>query len=470
MHLTITYRNLFLIPALLLLGASSCRMVQPSRAEDLVAVDSLYRDINVSDSAGFANVPWQQLFTDPYLVGLINEALVNNPDMQVAAARISRAAAAFRQNTAELFPSLNAGFNANYQSAGESGFGLPELYQLFGSTSWEADIWGKIRGARRASLANLYASEAFRRAVTTELVASVAINYYSLLALDSQLAITRQTVDRRTRNAEVMEVLKDNDVITGADLVLSQANRYSAEILIPDLERRIYETENLLSLLTGNPPKAVDRGLLEEQELSADFRTGVPAMLLANRPDVVEAEYRLAAFYENIRVARAGFYPSLTINARAGITETALDALFSSPVFFWSIAGGIFQPIFNHGLNRQRLRSAQADYEESQASFRRILLRAGSEVVNAMRGYETASDKIAIRQKQIESLEKAVEYTNELLTYTSTTSYIDVLTSEVNLLSAQLSSVNDKLEQLQAVVELYRSLGGGWREALSVER
>jgi outer membrane protein, multidrug efflux system len=286
MHRKITYRNLLIIiPALLLTGASSCRIVQPARAEELVAVDSLYRDIiNTNDTASFADVPWQQLFTDPHLVGLINEALANNPDMQIAAARISRAAAAFRQNTAELFPSLNAGFNANYQSTGETGFGLPELYQIFGSTSWEADIWGKIRGARRASLANLYASEAFRRAVTTELVASVAINYYSLLALDAQLAITRQTVEKRARNAEVMEVLKDNDVITGADLVLSQANRYSAEILIPDLERRIYETENLISVLTGNPPKAVERGLLEEQDLSADLRTGVPAMLLANRP------------------------------------------------------------------------------------------------------------------------------------------------------------------------------------------
>jgi outer membrane protein, multidrug efflux system len=465
MHKAITYRNLFLIPALLVLGvgASSCRMVKPARAEDLVAVDSLYRDMITNDTTGFANVSWQQLFTDPHLQDLMNEALRNNPDMQIAAARISKAAAAFRQSTAEFFPSLNAGFNANYQSAGGSGFGLPESYQFFSSTSWEADIWGKIRGARRASLANLYASQAFRRAVTTELVASVAINYYSLLALDAQLFITRQTVDRRTRNAEVMEVLLDNDVITGADLVLSQANRYSAEILIPDLERRIYETENLLSLLTGKPPQTVERGLLEEQDLSADLRTGVPAMLLANRPDVVEAEYRLAAFYENIRVARAGFYPSLTITARAGITETALDALFNAPVFFWNMAAGIFQPVFNYGLNRQRLRSAQADYEESKASFRRILLRAGTEVVNAMRGYETASDKISIRRNQIESLEKAVEYTNELLTYTSTTNYIDVLTSEVNLLSAQLSSVNDKLEQLQAVVELYRSLGGGWK-------
>jgi outer membrane protein, multidrug efflux system len=465
MHLTIKYRNILLIPALLLLGAGvfSCRMVKPARAEDLVAVDSLYRNIISNDTTSFASVPWQQLFTDPHLRELISEALQNNPDMQLAVARIRKAAAAFRQSTAEFFPSLNAGFNANYQSAGESGFGLPESYQLFGSTSWEADLWGKIRRARRAGLANLYASEAFRQAVTTELVASVAINYYSLLALDAQLAITRQTVEKRIRNTEVMEVLKDNDVITGADLVLSQANRYSAEILIPDLERRIYETENLISLLTGNPPRAVERGLLEEQDLPAELRTGVPALLLANRPDVIEAEYRLMAFYENIRVARAGFYPSLTITARAGITETALDALFNTPVFFWNIAGGIFQPIFNYGLNRQRLRSAQADYEESQASFRRILLRAGSEVVNAMRGYETASDKIAIREKQIESLEKAVEYTNELLRYTSTTSYIDVLTSEVNLLSAQLSSVNDKLEQLQAVVELYQSLGGGWK-------
>ena len=354
------------------------------------------------------------------------------------------------------------GVNATYQSE-TGGIGIPEYYQLFGSTSWEADIWGKFRSAKRASLASLMASEAFKRAVTTDLIASVAMNYYNLLALDAQLDITRRTLEKRISNAETMEALRDNDLITSADLVLSQANRYSTEIIIPDLKQRIYETENVLSLLMGQEPGPIDRTSLEQQNLSEDLRTGVPAQLLANRPDVLEAEYRLRYYYETAKSARANFYPSLTINARGGLTETSLNALFNQPVFFWNILGGLVQPIFNYGLNKQRFLSATADFEESQASFRKILLNAGSEVVNAMHSYETATNKMSIREKQIGYLEKAVDYTTELLKYTSTTSYIDVLTSEVTLLSAQLNGVNDKFDQLQSIVALYQSLGGGWK-------
>jgi NodT family efflux transporter outer membrane factor (OMF) lipoprotein len=382
--------------------------------------------------------------------------------MQVSIARVKKAEAVFRQSRAEFFPSLNAGVNATYQSK-TGGSGVPESYQIFGSTSWEADIWGKFRSAKRASLASLMASEAFKRAVKTDLIASVAMNYYNLLALDAQLDITQRTLEKRIRNAETMEALRDNDLITSADLVLSLDNRYSTEIIIPDLKQRIYETENVLSLLMGQEPGPIVRTSLEQQNLSEHLRTGVPAQLLANRPDVLEAEYRLRYYYETAKSARANFYPSLTITARGGLTETSLNALFNQPVFFWSIFGGLVQPIFNYGLNKQRFLSATADFEESQASFRKILLNAGNEVVNAMYSYETATDKMSIREKQIGYLEKAVDYTTELLKYTSTTSYIDVLTSEVTLLSAQLNGVNDKVDQLQSIVALYQSLGGGWQ-------
>jgi outer membrane protein, multidrug efflux system len=440
----------------------SCRITRSVTAESLVPVDSLYRmSYGGTDSSNTGMIPWRELFTDPYLQRIIEKTVSNNPEIQIATARINRAAAAFRQSAAEFFPSLNIGFNANYQSI-EDGFGLPELYQLFGSTSWEADVWGSVRNRRRSSLAALNASEAFRRAVVTELVASAAMNYYTLLALDAQLEITQQTVGRRIRNTEVMQVMKEFDFITGADLVLSQANRYSAEVMIPDLKQRIFEIENVLRLLMGEVPGPIERGRLEDQELSPALETGIPALLLSNRPDVIEAEYRLLSFYMNIRVARAAFYPSLTLSARSGISETSLDALFNVPVFFWTATGGLLQPVFNYGLNIQRLRSAEADYLESQASFRRVLLNAGAEVVNALKNYETASEKIALRELQTSYLEKAVEYTNELLKFTSTTSYIDVLTSEVNLLSAQLNGINDRLELLQSVVMLYQSLGGGW--------
>jgi NodT family efflux transporter outer membrane factor (OMF) lipoprotein len=442
--------------------ASSCKVMQLGKFPSITAENSLYRDLNTSDSSNIASVPWREMFTDTCLQFIIGKAINNNPDMTVAISRIKKAEAAFRQSRAEFFPSLNIGANATFQSE-SGGFGVPEVYQLYGSSSWESDIWGKFRSAKRASLASLMASEAFKRAVTTELIASAAMNYFNLLALDAQLDITRKTLEKRISNTETMEALRDNDVITSADLVLSQANRYSTEVIIPDLLQRIYETENVLSLLMGQVPGPIVRTTLEEQDMSEDLSAGVPAQLLSNRPDVLEAEYRLRYFYETARSSRANFYPSLTISARSGLTETSVDALFNKPVFFYNIIGGIVQPIFNYGLNRQRLLSAKADIEESQAAFRKILLNAGSEVVNAMRSHETATNKISIREKQIGYLEKAVDYTTELLKYTSNTSYLDVLTSEVTLLSAQLNVVNDKLEQLQSVVALYQSLGGGWK-------
>lgn len=445
--------------AVLFILMQSCKVLKmPSASAD----KDLYRELDVSDSTNMADMPWQEIFTDPHLQSIIEKALTNNPDMQIAIARIRKAEASFRQSKSEFLPSLNAGVNANYQSE-TAGFGVPESYQVFGSTSWEADIWGKFRSAKRAALASLMASESFKRAVITDLVSSVAINYYSLLALDAQLSITEETLQKRIRNVEVMELLKKNDVITGADLVLSLANRYSAEVIIPDLKQRIYETENTLSLLMGERPDSIERSSIDLQDLSPALSTGVPAQLLANRPDVLQAEYHMRAFYEQTKVARANFYPSLTLSGRGGITETSLNSLFNAPVIFWNITGSLFQPIFNYGLNRQRFISAQADLDESEATFRKTLLNAGAEVVNAMHGYQAATDKIAIRQNQIQYLEKAVEYTTELLKYTSNTSYIDVLTSEVNLLSAQLAGVNDRLEQLQSIVDLYRSLGGGWK-------
>ena len=295
--------------------AASCKVMHLGKFPEIKADDSLYRDLDISDSSTIALVPWRELFTDTCLQVIIEKAVSNNPDMQVAIARVKKAEAAFRQSRAEFFPSLNAGVNATYQSE-TGGIGVPEYYQVFGSTSWEADIWGKFRSAKRASLASLMASEAFKRAVTTDLIASVAMNYYNLLALDAQLDITQRTLEKRISNAETMEALRDNDLITSADLVLSQANRYSTEIIIPDLKQRIYETENVLRLLMGQEPGPIDRTSLEQQNLSEDLRTGVPAQLLANRPDVLEAEYRLRYYYETAKSARANFYPSLTINCQ----------------------------------------------------------------------------------------------------------------------------------------------------------
>ena len=448
----------------LIIFLSSCKVLQPYKQPDVLSKEKLFRDLAINDSTNIADMPWRSLFTDKLLQNLIEEAIKNNPDLQIAITRMKKAEANFKQSKAALFPSLNLNADASYQNNDAAVAGVPATYQFSGTASWEADIWGRLRSAKRANLSLFLESEAYKRAVQTRLIANVAINYYTLLAFDAKLQVTEKTIENRNSDVETMKLMKDNDLVTGADLVQSQANLYSAKVTIPEIKQSIYETENALSLLLGRNPGPITRSSLNEQEISTDLRTGIPAQLLANRPDVQEAEYQFRYGFEMTNVARKYFYPSLTISATGGITSTDLSKLFNVSSVFWNIVGGITQPILNQGQNKQRFRVAQANQEEYLVTFKQTLLTAGQEVANALHGYQTASEEIALRTSQIEFLKKSVDYTMELLKYTSSTNYTDVLTSEVNLLSAQLNSINDKLLQLQAVVSLYQSLGGGWKQ------
>lgn len=452
--------SLFAFMITLLLG--SCKIMQPYRHPEITPKDALYRDMTTGDTSNIADIPWRSLFTDQHLISLIEEALGNNPDMHIAIARMKQAEATLTQSNAAFFPSLNLDANAIIQKYGSS----PESvdYKISTGLSWEADIWGKLRNTKRASLDLFLKSEAYKRAVQTQLIADVANTYYTLLALDAQLEVTEKAVESRNASVEAIRLMKESDMVTGADLVQSQANLYSAKVSVPDIKQRIYETENSLSLLLGRNPGPVARGTLTAQKFSIDILTGVPAQLLANRPDIQEAEYQLRYGYEMTNEARKYFYPSLTISASGGYSATDMSRMFEPESLFWNLIGGLTQPLFSRGINRQRLKSAEAAQEEFLASYKQTLLRAGQEVSNAMYEYKSASEKINLRTSQIAYLEKSVDFTMELLKFTSSTTYTDVLLAEMNLLSAQLNGVNDKLQQLQSIVTLYRSLGGGWEK------
>jgi len=215
---------------------------------------------------------------------------------------------------------------------------------FYGATSWEADIWGRLRSARRVSLSLFLESEAYKRAVQTRLIANVAASYYTLLAFDAKLQVTEKTIEYRNSDVETMKLMKDNDLVTGADLVQSQANLFSAKVTIPELKQSIYETENALSVLLGRNPGPIVRSTLSEQEISSNLKTGIPAQLLANRPDVQEAEYQFRYGFEMTNVARKYFYPSLTLTATGGLTSTDVSKMFNASSVFWNIVGGLTQP------------------------------------------------------------------------------------------------------------------------------
>lgn len=455
-----TYIGLMLV----LIGFASCRISKPYQQPEF-DTSKLYRDAEGKDTTNMASVHWKKLFGDTILTGLIAEGLDQNIDMKIALQRINAARANFQQSKAAFLPDLNGTASVKQSKlAFPQGFGLvtsTTQYDLGLTATWEADIWGKLKSAKRSALAGLLQTEAARRAVQTQLIADIANRYFTLLALDQQLLVLEQTVNNRKTDVRTMKALKAANVVTGAAEVQSEASQYAAEVAIPRLQKQIRETENALNVLLARPSAPVKRSSLNVQQLLVDLKAGVPLQLLQNRPDVKQAEYAFMAAFENTNVARKLFYPALSLTANGGFTSFSLKDWLTPDGLFGNIAAGLVQPIFSKGANKARLTTAKATQQEAALNFQQSLLKAGEEVSNALFAYQTARTQKEIRVKQLTALQKSVDFTKKLLRYSSATNYTDVLTSEQNLLAAQLEDIDDKLQQWQAVIALYRSLGGG---------
>lgn len=449
---------------------SACSVTKTYKNPD-VKTDALYRDQTATDSLTLADMPWQSLFADEKLKALIQRGLDQNNNLKNAIQNILQAQATLRQAKLAYLPTLSANLQATHSKSSLAALNFPAginintlttTYQMGLSTSWEADIWGKLSSSKRAAMASYLGTDAAKKAVQTQLIADIANNYFTLLSLDKQLAITQETLKSRISSVETMKALKEGAVVTGAAVVQSEASRYATEVTIPDLKQSIRETENAISILLAQAPGPIDRNSIDTEVTPASLSTGMPSQLLHNRPDVQQAEFAFRSSFENTNLARTYFYPSLTLTASGGLSTLELKNFFDHSIFY-SIVGGLTQPIFNQGLNKARLTTAQSKQVQALNTFQQTLLVAGQEVSNSLYAYQSAVDKQDSRAKQIAALTKSVDYTRELLRFSSATNYTDVLTSEQSLLAAQLSGVNDQLQKLQAVVNLYRALGGGWK-------
>lgn len=460
----------YYIAAVLLL--TSC-VTQKYQQPAVTAQAQLYRDTSIVDSASIATLPYTKLFADTILQNLIAEGIRENLDLKTAVQRINEAQANVYQSSKAFLPSLDGNLRVIQNKQSVAALNLPPDFigtfpltvttvQASISTSWEADIWGKLSSAKKAAVARLLQTEAAKRAVQTQLIAGIATYYYQLLSLDQQLKVTEQTLQNRIEEVKAIKALKASAIVTGAAVVQSEANRYAAEVIIPDIKLLIRETENALSTLLARAPGSIKRATLEEQIPYTDLQVGVPSLLLRNRPDIQQAEFAFRAAFENTNLARTYFYPQLTLTGELGISTLKIKNLFNRSVFY-NVIGGLTQPIFNKGQNKARLRTALAQQEQAYYAYQQSLLTAGQEVSNALYKYQTALEKQTSRSSQLQALDKSVNFTRQLLQYSSATNYTDVLTSEQALLAAQLNSVNDRLQQLQAVVDLYKALGGGWQ-------
>ncbi|WP_158797541.1 efflux transporter outer membrane subunit [Pedobacter sp. L105] len=449
---------------------SACSVTKRYKSPE-VKTDGLYRDQVNADSTTMADMPWQSLFSDEKLKVLIQRGLDQNVNLKNAIQNIVQAQATLKQAKLAYYPTLSGNAQETHAKSSQAALNFPpglninlksDTWQLGLSASWEADVWGKLSSAKRSALASYLGSDAAKRAVQTQLIADIANDYFALLSYDKELAITQETLKSRISSVETMKVLKEGDVVTGAAVVQSEASRYATEVTIPDLKQNIREMENALAILLAQAPGPIDRTTLDVQTTTANLAIGLPSQLLKNRPDVQQAELNFRAAFENTNLAKTYFYPSFTITPSGGVSSLKLSNLFDNSIFY-SVITGLTQPIFNQGLNKQRLTTAQSAQLQAMNSFQQSLFVAGQEVSNYLYAYQSAVDKQDSRAKEIVALTKSVDYTRELLRFSSATNYTDVLTSEQSLLAAQLSGVSDQLQRLQAVVNLYRALGGGWK-------
>jgi NodT family efflux transporter outer membrane factor (OMF) lipoprotein len=335
-------------------------------------------------------------------------------------------------------------------------------YDLTGSLSWEADIWGKIRSNRRATEASYLQSIAAHQAVKTRLISSIASVYYQLLSFDEQLKITGETIANREYSLETIKDLKISGTVTEVGVKQTEAQLHTARALLVDIQTNIKLLENTLSILLGGAPQEIERSSLDQQDIYADLNIGYPAQLLRNRPDVMAAEYGLVNAFELTNVARSNFYPSLGISASGGFQSLELDELLSVNSLFATTIGSLAQPIFNGRRIRTQYEVAQSEQEIAYLDFKQALLNASKEVSDALYSYEAAGEKIAIKSQEFEAYDIATDYSEELLN-NGFANYLEVLTARENALRSELDLIDAHYSQLNSIVEIYRALGGGWQ-------
>ena len=400
-----------------------------------------------------------ELFTDPLLQQLIETGIAHNTDLSIARLRVKEAEALLTASKLAYLPSVSLTPQGTIRKVeGES---ATKSYNLAASADWEIDIFGRITNAKREAKAVLEQSEAYRQAVQTQLVATIANSYYSLLMLDKQYEISRSTAELWAENLRVMKALKEAGQTTEMAVAQIEASKLAVDASLLSLQQQITEMENSISSLLGDVPRQIERSTLDAQSFPDTLLVGVPLQLLQRRPDVRQSEAALAAAFYVTNQAYAAFYPSITLSGSAGWTNAA-GALITNPgEWLLSAVGSLVQPLFNRGQNVANLKVAKAQQEEALLTFRQSLLDAGTEVNSALLQWQTARQRLKLDEQQIASLESAVR-SSELLMLHSSQNYLEVLTARQTLLDAELSAVADRFDEIQGVINLYHALGGGY--------
>ena len=460
-------KRLLLLAAAVLLGGCA---VGPNYKRPAVNVPTDYRGAMPAqtDATSLGNEKWWDVYQDPVLTQLIHTAIQQNYDVRIAATRVLEAQAQVGITRANQLPSASLGANIYSQQNAKVSNVFPaydvNAGELNLSVIWNLDFWGKYRRQTEAARAQLLATEWGQRAVLSSLVANVATAYFQLRALDSELEISQRTLASRQESLKLTEFLESHGSNSGLDVSQSQQLVYTASETIPDLERQIQQQENVLSVLLGENPHSIPRGhALIEQPVPQNVPPGLPSELLERRPDVRQAEEMMVAANAQIGVAKASFFPNLSLTGLGGLESNALHQFITAPSETWYAAFNVSQPLFQGGALRSGLRLSRAQWQETVLSYQQTVQNAFEQVSNSL----VASQKDREFREQQELLTQAAQQTDqfsEVLYKNGGASYLQVLTSETNYFSAELNLVEAQLNERLALVQLYQSLGGGWQQ------
>lgn len=451
-----TYHSIYIAACVALL--SSCGIYTTYHPATEVPEQLYGEEVVVSDSSSIASLHWRELFTDPYLVTLIEQGLANNTDYLAAGLRVQEAEATLLSAKLAYLPSLALAPQGTLSHL--EGHKMTKAYSLPATASWEIDLFGKLRNAKRQSQALLAQSKDYQQAVRSQLIAGIANSYYTLLMLDAQLRIAEQTATSWGESARTTHALMQAGKANEAAVAQMEAAYAQVSASVLDLKDQINQVENSLSLLLAETPHRVQRGTLAEQTWPASLSVGFPVSLLANRPDVHAAERSLEQAFYATNQARAAFYPSITLSGSAGWTNSAGGMISNPAQFVASAVGSLTQPLFAKGQLTGQLKIAKARQEEASLQFQQTLLQAGAEVNEALVQYQTAQEKRELYAQQVNALQTAYRSTSLLMEH-GTTTYLEVLTAQQSLLSAQLTQVANEVTEIQSLIQLYQALGGG---------
>lgn len=458
---------------------AACKVPAVMEKKENTATPASYSNTGTQDTTNTARVKWKDFFTDPYLTALIDTALKNNQELNITLQEIAISRNEIRIRKGEYLPFVGirggAGVDkvARYTNTGameatteiEPGREMPEPlpdYMLGLYANWELDIWKKLRNARKAAVSRYLGTMEGRNFVITNLVAEIANSYYELLALDNELAIVKQNIDIQNNALEIVKAQKDAARVTELAVRRFEAQVLSTRSLQYDIQQRITETENRINFLLGRFPQSIARSSRDfENMLPQNIHAGIPSQLLANRPDIRQAENDLDAAKLDVKVARAQFYPSLGISAGVGYRAFNPAYLVKPESILYSLAGDLAAPLVNRNAIKATYYNANARQVQAVYQYERTILNAYVEVANQLAKINNLQNSYTLKSQQVEALSRSVDISNDLFK-SARADYMEVLLTQRDALEARFELIETKMRQMNAMVNIYQALGGGW--------